>query len=247
MTTFVLVPGAWLGAWAWFDVACGLREAGHTALPISLTGLAERADAAGPHVNLDTHIADVTALLDAEDLHDVVLVGHSYAGIVVTGAADRRPDRIARVIYVDSGPAPNGVSSSEFAPPEAREETARAVARDGDGWRLAPSHFDPEADPVNLAGLSEAALQTMRARATDHPYATMTQPLSLTGAGDQLPRTAICCTFPLDAVRGMVEAGNPFFSGLRDATLVALPTGHWPMFSEPEALTRLLIEAADAK
>ncbi len=241
MTTFVLVPGAWLGAWAWDGIASRLRAAGHTVYPVTLTGLAERAAEGGTGVDLDTHIADVTGLLDAEDLHDVVLVGHSYAGIVVTGAADRRPNRIARVVYVDSGPAPDGVSSSEFGPPEGRAETARVVAESGEGWRLAPSPFDPAEDPANLAGLDDAALATMRARATDHPYASMTQPLSLTGAGDRIPRTAICCTFPLDAVRAMIDSGNPFFAGLRDATLVALPTGHWPMFSEPDALAEALI------
>jgi pimeloyl-ACP methyl ester carboxylesterase len=245
MTTFVLVPGAWLGSWAWDGVADRLRAAGHTAYPITLTGLAERAGEGGTGVDLDTHIADVTDLLDAEDLRDVVLAGHSYAGIVVTGVADRRPDRVARVVYVDSGPAPDGVSSSEFAPPEDRAETARQVAEHGEGRRLAPRAFDAADDPVNLAGLDEAALATLRSRATDHPYGSMTQPLRLTGDGDRVPRTAICCTFPLDAVRAMIESGNPFFGGLRDATLVALPTGHWPMFSEPDALTAALITSAD--
>jgi len=243
MTTFVLVPGAWLGAWAWDSVTTALWEAGHTVYPVTLTGLAERAADGGPDVDLDTHIADITALLDREDLHDVVLAGHSYAGIVVTGVADRRPDRVARVVYVDSGPAPDGVSSSEFGPPDARAETAKRVAAEGDGWRLAPSSFDPTDDPTNLAGLTDEHLATLRGNATDHPYATMTQPLALTGAGDSVPRTAICCTFPLDAVRSMIDSGNPFFAGLRDATLVALPTGHWPMFSEPEALTELLLKA----
>jgi len=107
MTTFVLVPGAWLGAWAWDGIASRLRADGHIVHPVTLTGLAERAAEGGTHVNLDTHINDVIGLIDAEDLHDVVLAGHSYAGIVVTGVADRRPDRIARVVYVDSGPAPD--------------------------------------------------------------------------------------------------------------------------------------------
>jgi pimeloyl-ACP methyl ester carboxylesterase len=243
MTTFVLVPGAWLGAWAWDDVASRLWAAGHTVYPLTLTGLAERSSEGGPGVDLDTHIADVTTLLDGEDLHDVVLAGHSYAGIVVTGAADRRPDRIGRVVYVDSGPAPHGVSSSDFGPPEERADTAARVARDGDGWRLAPSSFDPAEDPTNLAGLDDDALALIRAQVTDHPYSTMTQPLSLTGAGDKVPRTAICCTFPLEVVRSMIDGDNPFFAGLRDATLVALPTGHWPMFSEPAALADLLMSA----
>jgi len=104
MTTFVLVPGAWLGAWAWHDVTARLRAAGHDVYPLTLTGLADRAHTGGPDTDLDTHATDVTALIEAEELRDVVLVGHSYAGSVVTLAADRVPDRLRTVVYVDSCP-----------------------------------------------------------------------------------------------------------------------------------------------
>jgi pimeloyl-ACP methyl ester carboxylesterase len=170
----------------------------------------------------------------------VVLVAHSYSGLPVTGAADRLTDRVAAVVFVDSGPAPDGVAQVDFGPPEARAATERTVAEKGDGWLLPPIAFDPTEDPVNLAGLDPTALAALRSGATPHPYATMTQPIRLTGAGEAIPRTMIACTMPLDVVRALIDAGNPFFAGLAKATLLALPTGHWPMFSEADALAEML-------
>jgi hypothetical protein len=95
-------------------------------------------------------------------------------------------------------------------------------------------------DPAQRAGLSPSTLEMLGRRATPHPYGSIRQPLALTGAGDKLPRTLVACTFPLDAVRSMIEARHPWFAGLADATLVGLPTGHWPMFSEPARLASAL-------
>ena len=97
MTTFVLVPGFWLGAWAWRPVTAELRRHGHDVYPISLTGLGERVHLARPETDLDVHVTDVVNLLSYEDLSDVVLVGHSYAGSVITAAADRAAGRVAVV------------------------------------------------------------------------------------------------------------------------------------------------------
>jgi pimeloyl-ACP methyl ester carboxylesterase len=97
----VLVAGACLGGWAWREVTVRLRALNHDVYPVTLTGLGERVHLANPDVDLETHIADVVNVLDYEDLTDVVLVGHSYAGIVITGVADRRPDRIGAVVYAD--------------------------------------------------------------------------------------------------------------------------------------------------
>src|SRR5512142_2314783 len=102
----VLVPGALLGGWVWRDVAAALRSRGHDVYPVTLTGLGERAHLATPEVDLETHIADVLGVLDYEDLHDAVLVGHSYSGVVVTGAADRRSERLNTVVYLDCSPLP---------------------------------------------------------------------------------------------------------------------------------------------
>src|SRR4026208_634372 len=102
MTTFVLVPGAWIGARAWQDLAADLRGRGHLVYPLSLTGLAERAHLGRPDTTLDTHIEDVITLMEFEDLSAVVLVGHSYAGAVITGVADRAATRLKALVYCDT-------------------------------------------------------------------------------------------------------------------------------------------------
>jgi pimeloyl-ACP methyl ester carboxylesterase len=244
MTTYVLVPGAWLGGEAWRAVAEQLRDRGHDVYPVTLTGLGDRADEGSPQTDLDTHIGDIVSILDGDDLREVVLVGHSYGGVPVTGAADRRPDRVAHLVFVDSGPAPDGVAQADFSPPEAREATDRMVAEHGDGWRMAPIAFDPDEDPINLAGLDERALAELRRQASPHPYGSTTQPISLTGAVDRIPRTLVACTMPAEAVQQMIDDGNPFFAGLKDARVISLPTGHWPMFSAPHALTDALVSVA---
>src|SRR5256885_6646266 len=135
MTTFVLVPGLWLGAWAWRGVAARLRAAGHDVYPLTLTGVADRAHVGGPQTDLDTHTTDITALVEAEELTEVVLAGHSYAGSPVTAAADRIPERIRHLVYVDSGPLPNGTSLLDTHDPADREAMAAKVV---DGWRYPP-------------------------------------------------------------------------------------------------------------
>ena len=100
--TFLLIHGAWHGGWCWRDVASRLRKAGHEVHAPSLTGLGERKHLAGGRIDLDTHIQDVVGLIEMEDLRDVVLVGHSYGGMVITGAADRMPASIARLVYLDA-------------------------------------------------------------------------------------------------------------------------------------------------
>src|SRR5918996_3185681 len=127
MSVYVLVGGGWLGGWCWQEVARRLREEGHDVYPVTLTGLGERVHLASPQVDLETHIADVVNLIEYEDLHDVVLLGHSYAGLVVTGAADRIPERISQLVYLDTGPIPNGTALIETFPTEGRSHIARRV------------------------------------------------------------------------------------------------------------------------
>src|SRR5919199_6117726 len=159
MATYVLVGGAWLGGWCWQKVARRLRDNGHDAYPATLTGLGERVHLASPRVDLETHIIDVVNLIEYEDLRDVVLLGHSYAGIVVTGAADRIPERIAKLVYLDSGPVSDGLTFLDTQPPEVRQHTEREVTRHGDGWRLPmPSWNELE----NLFGASHEGLGEQR-------------------------------------------------------------------------------------
>lgn len=230
MSTYILVPGMWIGAWAWRSVAADLRAAGHDVHPLTLTGVADRSHLLGPGVTLDTHIEDIVRLAEVEDLRDVVLVGHSYGGMPVSAAALRLKDRIKAVVYVDSGPLPEGMSQMDLDP-----------GSPPDGGDGVPSReWDPEADPVLLAGLDDAALSLLRTRATDHPRASVTQGLGERATSADLPTTLIACTFPLDQIQQMMADGHPFFAGLTEATIVPLPTGHWPMLSEPAELARIL-------
>ncbi len=231
MATFILVPGMWIGAWAWRDVTRGLRDAGHDVYPLTLTGLADRSHLA-PGVDLETHIADVVRLVEAEDLHDVVLVAHSYAGLPVSAAALRVRDRVAKVVYVDSGPLPEGTTQLSMA---ADEERAAIT-----GDLVPPREWDPQADPVNLAGLDADALALLRTRSTPHPLGSVEAPLGARATAADVPTALVACVFDLEQVREMTAAGHPFFAGLHGAEIVALPTGHWPMLSEPKALADVL-------
>jgi pimeloyl-ACP methyl ester carboxylesterase len=236
MTTMVLVPGMWLGAWAWRDVASGLAAAGHDVRPVTLTGLAERAAEASAGTDLDTHVADVVTLLEKEDLRDVVLVGHSYGGMVVSTAAGLVADRIRRVVYVESGPLPEGVSQFDTNPAEEQE---RIRAEVGDGYLVAVPPFEQDGSPA-LAGLDESALTRIRAEATPHPFASVTQPVHYTPDYARLAQTLITCMFPAAQAREMIATGHPFFALLRGADVEELPTGHWPMFSRPADLAEML-------
>src|SRR4051812_1484157 len=110
MATFVLVPGAWMGGWCWKKLTPGLQAAGHQVYTPTLTGLGERVHLARPEIDLDTHTQDIVNLLEFEEARDVILVGHSYAGTVVTSVADRVPERLSMLVYLDSGAPPDGKS-----------------------------------------------------------------------------------------------------------------------------------------
>jgi pimeloyl-ACP methyl ester carboxylesterase len=246
MATFVLIPGAWLGAWAWQGVAPLLRAAGHDAYPISLTGLGERAHLASPQVDLDTHITDVVNLLEFEDLHDAVVVGHSYAGSVITGVADRSAGRIGKLVYLDTGPLAGGSPFVDMAP-QGRPELQRLVDNDGDGWRLPP--ILPWDDDPSLKALDPGRREWVRARAVAQPFGTYTQPLRLGGhdhAGYQ--RWLVTCSFPLAQVREMIASGHPWFRELAQPgwRFLELLGGHWQMLSAPEGVAHTLNELSSA-
>jgi pimeloyl-ACP methyl ester carboxylesterase len=252
MATYVLVAGAWLGGWAWQPVTDQLREHGHDVHPVTLTGLGERSELAGPEVDLDTYIADVVNLMEAEDLRDVVLVGHSYAGHVITGVADRVPERIALLAYLDAGPSPDGASFMDLQPPAARELIERLVEEAGEGWRVPlPSWEELEGVMgASLEGLGQDERDHMRAHATAQPLRTWTQPLSLKNAArEELPKLLITCSLPLAQVRQMIAAGHPWFAALAGPqwSFRELPTGHWPMFSVPDELASLLGDLSSAQ
>ncbi|XRQ15059.1 alpha/beta fold hydrolase [Actinomadura welshii] len=249
MATFVLVPGYWLGAWAWDEVAAELRAAGHEVRAVTPTGQGERAAEAAPGVDVDTHIADIVEAVEGGGPERVVLVAHSGANMAATGAADRIPGRIARIVYVDTGPMPSGMAGIDFHDPEARAELERQVAEEGGGWLIPVAPFDPDAggDAGDLAGLTAAQLAVLRERGTPQPFGTATQPLKRPDPLPATPRALIATSIPLAAVTALAEQGHPVFAGMAGPgwTHRELPTGHWPMLSRPRELAALLGELAD--
>jgi pimeloyl-ACP methyl ester carboxylesterase len=239
MTTYVLVPGFWLGGWAWRPVTTALREQGHEVYPVTLTGLGERVHLARPDTDLEVHVDDVANLLTYEDLHDVVLVGHSYAGLVITGVADRLPERVARLVYVDTGPLPDGASQNDFNPPDARAANAAALEKEGDGWLLPPPSWADLAEGV--PDVDDSALDALTRRSVPQPWASAIAPARLTGAWERLPRLGILCSFTEVQTRAMAASAPLFRHMAGDGwRFVELPTWHWPMFTRPSELAAII-------
>jgi pimeloyl-ACP methyl ester carboxylesterase len=237
MATYVLVGGAWLGGWAWKGVARRLRAEGHDVYPVTLTGLGERVHLGRPETDLETHLQDVLNLMRFEDVSRAVLVGHSYAGIVVEGVADRAPEgSIARLVYLDSAPLGDGAAHIDLYPPPARAGMEETVRREGEGWRFPFPGFEVLAQQASLEGLDEGARREMAAKAVGQPFGTYLQPLRLTGAGKgDAERVVIAC----DDFRALLAAGVPQIKALTGPgwRWLELVTGHWPMFSAPDELT----------
>ncbi|MFD8383978.1 alpha/beta fold hydrolase [Streptomyces sp. NPDC059679] len=249
MATYVLLPGLWLGAWAWRPVTAELRRRGHDVHPLSLTGMAERAHLARPDTDLETHITDVLNLIRYEDLHDVVLVGHSYAGsVVIPSVADRMPERIGRLVFIDSGPLPDGMSQAQFSPPEDQARNAELVRTAGHGRQLPPPPWEElAAKAPEPPALPDGTYERLTRLSTPQPWATVTTPVRLTGAWEKLPRLHILCSFGIEQVHAMA-ATVPAFRHMADDgwTHRDLPGWHWPMFDQPGELAAILDEAAAA-
>jgi pimeloyl-ACP methyl ester carboxylesterase len=192
MATFVLVHGAFVGGWSWRWLAPYLRGAGHDVYSPTLTGHGERVHLASPQVDLDTHIVDVVNVLHYEDLTDVVLVGYSYGGMVVAGVADRVPERIAHVVYLDSDVPRDGDTSA----PPSQHAARQALARDhGDGWRIPPAAIGVD---ELFEELPEERRRWSATRLTPQLLRTWTQPIRLSGAAAAIPTTYIRCTVGYD-------------------------------------------------
>ena len=179
--TFVVAHGAWSSGWAWKKMHPLLTARGHRLLTPSYTGLGERAHLANPNIDLDTHITDVVNVLFYEDLRDIVLIGHSYGGVVATGVADRARDRIRRLIYLDAFVPNDGQSFFELT---GQGDQMRKAAVDG--WRVPPNPPPPDTAKEDLPWISE--------RRMHHPIKTLEQTFRLTRGPLTLPRDYVLCT-----------------------------------------------------
>lgn len=239
MATFVLVHGAWHGGWCWRKLTPFLEAAGHAVYAPTLTGLAERAAELSSDVGLDTHIQDVVGLLVEQDLHGVVLVGHSYGGMVITGAVDQAPERIAHLVYLDTFVPRDGESMVDISPIVIYLLRRQAH---GEKWKI-PSRGDygVKTEPDRSWVLSQV---------TPQPLKTLEQPLHLTNPAivSTKPRTHIECTgggrFSLLLQRLLQRLLAPRALPPKEAgwRLRQLPTGHDAMITAPRELAGLLLE-----
>ncbi|MGC4747477.1 alpha/beta fold hydrolase [Micromonospora sp. DT201] len=229
MANFVLVAGAWLGSWAWDEVVPPLRSAGHGTHPLTLSGLADKR---GVPAGQQTHVQDIVGEIECRDLRDVVLVGHSYAGIPVGQAAERIGDRLTRVVFVDSEVPVDGES---FASGwwQGQAAFAAMIADDGSWPPLGAADLDGQ-------GLTDEQVARLIDGSTPHPGATLTEPAVSTRPLGELPATYIKCL--LDGP----EPNNTVAKLLASEhwRLITMDTGHWPMFSQPTELARLLLSEA---
>jgi pimeloyl-ACP methyl ester carboxylesterase len=227
MATYVLVHGGGHGGWCYQKVSRLLQAKGHMVYAPSLSGLAERASSLSPTIDLDRHIDDVVQLLFFEDLHDVILVGHSYGGMVITGVADRAGDRVGKVVYLDAANPRNGESLVDVAGPVIEVTRPMGAVVDGVELVLLPAPgaaaFYGVTDPADQAWMDE--------RLTGHPWACFEQPLVLRDeeALRALPQYHVVCTSTIPTRRRSIldeaRAAGRFWD---------IDTGHDLMITEPE-------------
>ncbi len=232
MTTapIVLVPGFWLGAWAWGEVAAALRADGHDVTALTLPGL-EAADTDRSGITMSDHVDAICEAVTAARA-PVVLAVHSGAGASGYSASDRVPERIAAMVYVDSGPA-TGALDPDFDAVEKPLPSAQELATE-----------------ENLDGLTEEQLETFRRRAVPEPGGVLREaPVLTNDARLDVPSTAICTGFTSDQYKAAIGEGYAWLGGfaeLHDVTWIDLPTSHWPMWSRPKELAGIIGDVAKA-
>ncbi|MFI0818903.1 alpha/beta fold hydrolase [Streptomyces sp. NPDC021098] len=238
MSTYLLVHGAWHSGRCWERVVPSLTSAGHRVLTPSLTGYGDKAHLLGPDVGLDTHVTDIVELITEQDLTEVILVGHSYAGLVISSAANQIPDRIGHLVYLDAMVPEHGETAADIMP--VTQSLIDLAAQSDSGWRIPP--FPELPPPAGLFGVTDPAdVAWLRTMLSDQPVRCLQQPVHLDHPAVQaIPRTHIHC------VAG--EAGGPTRRPVpptqpngTPAQVWELPTGHDCMITTPLELAALLL------
>ncbi len=238
MATFVLVHGAWHGSWCWKRVRRALQADGHDVFTPTLTGVGERSHLLSRQVNLETHILDVENLIRWEELSDVVLCGHSYGGCVISGVADRVPDRIRALVYLDAFLLEAGENLAKHVPEPQYKQLLEGAKAVGEGWKVPPI-------PAEVFNVNTADREWVNRQCTLQPVETFQQPLRLSGGVDTIRNV----TFIL--ATGFVD-GSPFppfyeKAKARGWRLMTVPCGHDVMLDRPDELTRILVDISQAE
>ena len=234
MATFLVAHGAWSAGWAWKKMRPLLRERGHELITPTCTGIGERAHLANADIGLETHIADMLGVLQFEDLREIILIGHSYGGMVATGVADRAAGRLAQLVYLDAFVPRDGQSLLDLQPAEVRARMREAARTAGDGWRVPPNPMPPDTPEADLAWAMP--------RRVMQPLKTFEQPLRLAGVLDRVPRTYVYCT--------RTASGDPFGQFARRAQnepgwrCLEIDSSHNPHITAPGVLADLLDKVA---
>jgi pimeloyl-ACP methyl ester carboxylesterase len=231
MAIFLVAHGAWSAGWAWKKMRTLLRDRGHELFTPTHTGLGERSHLARPDLDLEAHVADIRAVLEYEDLHDVILVGHSYGGMVATVVADRAPERIVQLVYLDAFVPRDGESLFDLTGAANRERVLVAAREgQGQGWRVPPNPLPADTSPADAAWANPRRMM--------QPVRTFEQAARLGGAVERLPRTYIYCTRagPGDVFRPFADRARAD-KGWRYHELDA---SHNPHITMPETLAALL-------
>ena len=225
--TFILVHGAWHGGWCWKKIVPLVQAAGHRVVALTLTGLGERAHLISPEVGLTTHVDDVVNTLEMEDLTDVILVGHSYGGLVISGVAARAASRIRRLVYLDALVPERGQSGFDLNSQQFRQRIEAAATEHGDGYKVPPI--------LEILGVSDSAdLEWLRPRLRPQPIASFSQPAEGPIATKPIPSTYILCTqFAFQETAAKCRAkGWP---------VLEIDCGHDAMVVKPRELVNLLL------
>jgi pimeloyl-ACP methyl ester carboxylesterase len=229
MATFVVAHGAWSAGWAWKKMHPLLSKAGHRLVTPTYTGLGERAHLAHRDIDLETHILDVSSVLRCEDLEGVILIGHSYGGMVATGVADRAGDCIATLVYLDAFAPRDGESAFDLQPAERQAEMRERARLNGDGRRITPNPMPPDT--------SEADRTWAEARRVPQPIKTFEQRLRLQNGEPRMPRHYIYCTR-----NGPGDVFRKFYDRARRESWQSyeIDASHNPHITAPELLAGLL-------
>lgn len=237
MATFVLVHGGGHGGWCYQPVARRIRAHGHEVYTPTLTGLGEREHLRSAAVDLDMHVTDVVKLLEFEDLRNVILVGHSYGGMVITGAADRAAERVGHLVYLDAAWPKNGQSLVDSA--GAAILAARAGARVVDGVELV---LFPGEDPLNYFGVRDPEMIAwMKPKLTPHPWKCFEQKLELSNEARlwRIPQTHIVCKALMERRQNRAE-----LLAASEGRVWEIDTGHDLMLTEPGWVAQSLLRVA---